>query len=80
MFNIKSASISKKMLMINAPIILVLVVALFIIISIYASKSAENSARLNIEQVGYLVESSFDNLLGQLKKIVKILWEYLNIS
>lgn len=68
MFNIKSASISKKMLMINAPIILVLVVALFIIISIYASKSAENSARLNIEQVGYLVESSFDNLLGQLKK------------
>lgn len=68
MFSLKSASISKKMIMINAPIILVLVVALFIIISIYASKSAENSARLSIEQAGYLVESSFDNLLGQLKK------------
>lgn len=68
MFNLKSASISKKMIIINAPIILVLVVALFIIISIYASKSAENSAKLSIEQAGYLVESSFDNLLGQLKK------------
>ena len=56
------------MIMINAPIIFVLVVVLFIIISIYASKSAENSAKLSIEQAGYLVESSFDNLLGQLKK------------
>lgn len=68
MFRLKNASISKKMIMINAPIILVLVVALFIIISIYASKSAENSARLSIEQAGYLVKSSFDNLLWQLKK------------
>ncbi len=53
MFNLKSASISKKMIMINAPIIFVLVVVLFIIISIYASKSAENSAKLSIEQAGY---------------------------
>ncbi|MCI6475543.1 MAG: Cache 3/Cache 2 fusion domain-containing protein [Mucispirillum sp.] len=56
------------MIVINSPIILVLVIALFIIISIYASKSAENSARLSIDQAGYLVESSFDNLLGQLKR------------
>ena len=67
MFNLKRISISKKMIVINSPIILVLVIALFIIISIYASKSAENSARLSIDQAGYLVESSFDNLLGQLK-------------
>lgn len=64
MFNLKRISISKKMIVINSPIILVLVIALFIIISIYASKSAENSARLSIDQAGYLVESSFDNLLG----------------
>lgn len=68
MFNLKRISISKKMIVINSPIILVLVIALFIIISIYASKSAENSARLSIDQAGYLVESSFDNLLGQLKR------------
>lgn len=68
MFSLKSASISKKMIMINAPVILVLVVVLFIIISIYAEKSAENSSKLSIEQAGYLVESSFNNLLGQLKK------------
>lgn len=68
MFNLKRISISKKMIVINSPIILILVCALFIIISIYASKSAENSARLSIDQAGYLVESSFDNLLGQLKR------------
>ena len=68
MFNLKRISISKKMIVINSPIILVLVIALFIIISIYASKSAENNARLSIDQAGYLVESSFDNLLGQLKR------------
>lgn len=68
MFRLKNASISKKMIMINAPIILVLVVVLFIIIGFYASKSAENSSKLSIEQAGYLVESSFNNLLGQLKK------------
>ena len=68
MFNLKRISISKKMIVINSPIILVLVIALFIIISIYASKSAENSARLSIDQAGYLVESSFDNLLSQLKR------------
>ncbi|MDY5051116.1 MAG: Cache 3/Cache 2 fusion domain-containing protein [Candidatus Mucispirillum faecigallinarum] len=68
MFNLKRISISKKMIVINSPIILVLVIALFIIISIYASKSAENSARLSIDHAGYLVESSFDNLLGQLKR------------
>ena len=68
MFNLKRISISKKMIVINSPIILVLVIALFIIISIYASKSAENNARLSIDQAGYLVESSFDNLLSQLKR------------
>lgn len=68
MFNLKQLSISKKMIVINSPIILILVLTLFMIISIYASKSAENSARLSIDQAGYLVESSFDNLLGQLIK------------
>lgn len=68
MFNIKSASISKKMIVINAPAILIIITALFIIISIYAAKSAENRAMLSILQAGYLVESSFDNILEQSKK------------
>ena len=68
MFNIKNSSIAKKIFITNAPIIAILVVVLFFFISIYASKSAQSNAEMNIKEAALLVNSSFNNLIGQLKE------------
>lgn len=68
MFNIKNSSIAKKIFITNAPIIVILVVVLFFFISIYASKSAQSNAEMNIKEAALLVNSSFNNLIGQLKE------------
>ena len=68
MFTLKNASIARKILITNAPIIAILVIVLFFFISIYASKSAQSSAEMNIKEAALLVNSSFNNLIGQLKE------------
>ena len=68
MFNFKNTSIAKKILISNAPVIFILVIVLFLFISIYASKSAKSSAEMSIKEAAFLVESSFNNLIGQLKQ------------
>lgn len=67
MNSLKQLSISKKMFVVNAPVISLSVILLFVVVSIYSSKSADRSAKLSIERTGYLVESSFNNLMGQLE-------------
>lgn len=68
MFTLKNVSIARKILITNAPIIAILVIVLFFFISIYASKSAQSSAEMNIKEAALLVNSSFNNLIGQLKE------------
>lgn len=68
MLDFKNTSIAQKIFITNAPVIVILVAALFIFISIYASKSAQSSAEMNINEAAFLVDSSFNNLIGQLKQ------------
>lgn len=68
MLDFKNTSIAQKIFITNAPVIVILVAALFIFISVYASKSAQSSAEMNINEAAFLVDSSFNNLIGQLKQ------------
>lgn len=68
MLDFKNTSIAQKIFITNAPVIIILVAALFIFISVYASKSAQSSAEMNINEAAFLVDSSFNNLIGQLKQ------------
>ena len=68
MLDFKNTSIAQKIFITNAPVIVILVAALFIFISVYASKSAKSSAEMNINEAAFLVDSSFNNLIGQLKQ------------
>lgn len=68
MLDFKNTSIAQKIFITNAPVIIILVAALFIFISVYASKSAKSSAEMNINEAAFLVDSSFNNLIGQLKQ------------
>lgn len=68
MLDFKNISIAQKIFITNAPVIVILVAALFIFISVYASKSAQSSAEMNINEAAFLVDSSFNNLIGQLKQ------------
>lgn len=68
MLDFKNTSIVQKIFITNAPVIVILVAALFIFISVYASKSAKSSAEMNINEAAFLVDSSFNNLIGQLKQ------------
>ena len=68
MLDFKNTSIAQKIIFTNAPIIAILVIVLFVFISVYASKSAQSSAEMNINEASLLVDSSFNNLIGQLKE------------
>lgn len=68
MLDFKNTSIAQKIFITNAPVIVILVAALFIFISVYASKSAQSSAEMNINEAAFLVDSSFNNLIGQLEQ------------
>ena len=68
MLDFKNTSIAQKIFITNAPVIVILVAALFIFIRVYASKSAKSSEEMNINESAFLVDSSFNNLIFQLKQ------------